>query len=81
MNFYGTLSCIPRTCAVEEGDYIVSAPALPGCATQGGTEEEALAMIQDASRGYILSLAKHGDSLPLSCEAGKFKVVEIETAA
>ncbi len=31
----------------EEGGYIVSAPALPGCVTQGDTKEEALEMIQD----------------------------------
>lgn len=38
----------------EEGGCIVSAPAFPGCVTQGETREEALAMIQDATRGYIL---------------------------
>ena len=65
----------------EEGGYIVSAPALPGCVTQGETKEEALAMIQDAIRGYTLSLGKHGESLPTGYEAGEFKVVEIETAA
>lgn len=65
----------------EEGGYIVSAPALPGCVTQGDTKEEALAMVQDAIRGYILSLGKHGESLPTGYEAGEFKVVEIETAA
>jgi len=31
----------------EEG-YSVSCPALPGCASQGDTEEEALANIQDS---------------------------------
>ncbi|MGH8545259.1 MAG: type II toxin-antitoxin system HicB family antitoxin [Gammaproteobacteria bacterium] len=65
----------------EEGGYIVSAPALPGCVTQGETREEALAMVQDAIRGYILSLSKHGESLPSGHEAGEFEVVEIETAA
>ncbi|MGH8491347.1 MAG: type II toxin-antitoxin system HicB family antitoxin [Gammaproteobacteria bacterium] len=65
----------------EEGGYIVSAPALPGCVTQGETKEEALAMVQDAIRGYILSLSNHGESLPSGYEAGEFEVVEIETAA
>ncbi|MGH8507835.1 MAG: type II toxin-antitoxin system HicB family antitoxin [Gammaproteobacteria bacterium] len=65
----------------EEGGYIVSAPALPGCVTQGETKEEALAMVQDAIRGYILSLGKHGESLPPGHEAREFEVVEIETAA
>lgn len=38
-------------------------------------------MVQDAIRGYILSLGKHGESLPTGYEAGECKVVEIETAA
>ena len=62
----------------EEGGYIVSAPALPGCVTQGETKEEALAMIQDAIRGYITSLRKHGESLPFGYEAGEVEVVEVE---
>ena len=62
----------------EEGGYIVSAPALPGCVTQGETKEEALAMIKDAIEGYIASLRKHGEPLPSGYEAGEFEVVEVE---
>jgi len=36
----------------EEG-YSVSCPGLPGCWSQGGTEEEAIANIQDAIREYL----------------------------
>ena len=36
----------------EEG-YSVSCPGLPGCWSQGATEEEALANIQDAIREYV----------------------------
>jgi predicted RNase H-like HicB family nuclease len=36
----------------EEG-YAVSVPALPGCASQGNTEEEALTNITDAIREYL----------------------------
>ena len=48
----------------DEGGFIVSAPALPGCRTQGDTKEEALAMIKDAIEGYIISLRKHGEPIP-----------------
>jgi antitoxin HicB len=65
----------------DEGGYIVSAPSFPGCVTQGKTKEEALAMIQDAIRGYIASLRKQDESLPSGYEAGEFEVVEIETVA
>lgn len=36
----------------DEG-YSVSCPSLPGCATQGDTEEEALENIRDAIREYL----------------------------
>jgi predicted RNase H-like HicB family nuclease len=36
----------------EEG-YSVSVPGLPGCWSQGSTEEEALANIQDAVQEYL----------------------------
>jgi predicted RNase H-like HicB family nuclease len=36
----------------EEG-YSVSCPGLPGCWSQGATEEEALANIQEAIREYV----------------------------
>ena len=36
----------------DEG-FSVSCPGLPGCWSQGATEEEALANIQDAIREYL----------------------------
>jgi antitoxin HicB len=48
----------------EKGGYSVTVPALPGCASQGETREEALAMIREAIEGYLESLEAHGDSLP-----------------
>ncbi|GFN22442.1 type II toxin-antitoxin system HicB family antitoxin [Thermanaeromonas sp. C210] len=50
----------------EEGGYIASVPALPGCVTQGETKEEALAMAEDAIRGYIESLKNMGSRYPLA---------------
>ncbi len=40
----------------EDGVYVVSCPALPGCHSQGETVEEALANIEDAIRGCIEAL-------------------------
>jgi predicted RNase H-like HicB family nuclease len=48
----------------EEG-YSVSCPGLPGCWSQGATEEEALANIQVAIREYVEAaeeLARDNDS-------------------
>ncbi|MEN6518922.1 MAG: type II toxin-antitoxin system HicB family antitoxin [Methanospirillum sp.] len=41
---------------IEDGGYVVSCPALPGCHSQGETVEEALANIEDAIRGCIDAL-------------------------
>jgi hypothetical protein len=35
-------------------------------------------MIQDAIRGYVASLRKHGDPLRAGHEVGEFEVVELE---
>jgi predicted RNase H-like HicB family nuclease len=48
----------------EEG-YSVSCPGMPGCWSQGATEEEALANIQIAIREYVEAaeeLARNDDS-------------------
>lgn len=41
----------------EEGGYIVSCPALPGCHSQGDTVEDALENIKEAITGCLDSLA------------------------
>ncbi len=48
----------------EEGGYVASVPALAGCATQGETFEEAVAMIQDAISGYLAVLKEEGQEIP-----------------
>jgi len=42
-----------RLTKTEEG-FAVSCPGLPGCWSQGQTEDEALANIQDAIRDYLV---------------------------
>ncbi len=49
----------------EEGGYVVTVPALPGLVTEGDTIEEAREMVRDAIRGYLESLQKHGEPIPL----------------
>jgi len=47
----------------EEG-FSVSCPGLPGCWSQGATEDEALENVRDAIREYLAArfdLFKHGD--------------------
>src|SRR6266849_7037538 len=49
----------------EEGGYVVTVPALPGLVTEGDTLKEARAMVKDAIRGYLESLIKHGEEIPV----------------
>ena len=48
----------------DEGGYWVKVPALPGCATQGETVEEALNNAKEAIEAYILSLKDRGLAVP-----------------
>lgn len=58
----------------EDGYYVVSCPALPGCHTQGKSSEEAIANIKEAIRGYIASMRKHGEPLPAIKEVQEVEV-------
>ena len=58
----------------EDGYIVASCPALPGCHSQGRSREEAIVNIEEAIRGYIVSMRKHGDSIP------ETDVEEIEVA-
>ena len=49
----------------EEGGFVVTVPALPGLVTEGDSLEEAREMVKDAIRGYLESLQKHGEEIPL----------------
>ena len=48
----------------EDGFFVASCPALPGCHSQGRTREEAIANITEAIKGYIASMRKHGEPVP-----------------
>jgi antitoxin HicB len=50
---------------VEEGGYIASVPALPGCQTQGETYDEVVEMAGDAILCYVEGLTKHGLPVPV----------------
>ena len=45
----------------EDGQFVAECPAPPGCISQGGTRDQAVANIKDAIVGYLASLKKHGE--------------------
>lgn len=60
----------------EDGAYVVECPAIPGCISQGRTEEEALENIRDAIRQCLEVRAERG--MPLSVTV---RQVDIDIAA
>ena len=53
----------------------VSCPELPGCHSQGANVEEALQNIQDAIHGYVESLKKHGEPIPVPIRTALVEVM------
>jgi len=48
----------------DEGGYTVTVPALPGCVTEGDTEEESLVNAKEAITSYLKALKKLGRPIP-----------------
>ncbi|MBX3081590.1 MAG: type II toxin-antitoxin system HicB family antitoxin [Anaerolineae bacterium] len=48
----------------EDGYIVIECPSLPGCISQGKTEEEALANIKEAIALWIEDAEAHGDMVP-----------------
>jgi len=48
----------------DDGVFVATCPALPGCISQGKTRKEALTNIKDAIDGYLASLKKHDEPIP-----------------
>jgi len=49
----------------EDGYWVAECPTLPGCISQGGSREEAIANITEAIRGYITALQEDGLPVPV----------------
>jgi predicted RNase H-like HicB family nuclease len=62
----------------SDGGFVVSAPALPGCVSQGDSRQEALSNIREAIEIYIQDCREAGDPVPE--EAGS-EYVEVQTGA
>lgn len=61
----------------ENGGYIVSVPAVPGCVTQGRTFDEAVEMIKDALEGCLAVLKEEGQEIPEEIEKVLVKKVSV----
>ena len=57
----------------EDGIWIVECPSIPGCMSQGETQDQALENIQDAIRLCLEVRAERG--MPLTIETRQVEVV------
>ena len=48
----------------EDGYWVVQCPSLPGCISQGKTEDEARANIKEAIELWIEDAEEHGEPIP-----------------
>jgi len=48
----------------DDGRWSAGVPVLPGCATWGYTQEEALRNIRDAVEAYVRDMKKAGEEIP-----------------
>lgn len=60
----------------DDGGYVATVPALPGCVSQGDDRAAAMRNIREAIELYIEDCLDAGDPVPT--EAGK-EFVEVET--
>ncbi len=61
----------------EEGGYMVTVPALPGCVAQGDTLEQALQRVREAIQCHIEGLQADGLTVPQEHESPALVKVEV----
>lgn len=49
----------------ETGGYVATIALLPGCISEGNTEEEAIANIREAMELHIASMLEYGEVVPV----------------
>jgi predicted RNase H-like HicB family nuclease len=57
----------------ENGVWVVECPSIPGCVSQGSTDDKALENIQDAIKGCLEVRAEMG--MPLTIETRQVEVI------
>ena len=66
--------------ADDDGRWAATCPVLPGCATWGHTQGEALRDIQEAVAAYVADLVATGEAIPQADTAIDAAAVSVVTA-
>lgn len=61
--------------SAEEGYWIAECPSLPGCVSQGSSQQDAIANIKEAIQLYIETFEK--DHLPVPEDRGDARLVVV----
>jgi len=61
----------------EDGGFVATVPALPGCVSQGDSRDEAIENVREAIALYIEDCRESGEAVPT--ESGR-EIVEVEAA-
>ena len=61
----------------DDGGFVATVPALPGCVSQGDSRAEALENVREAIAVYIKDCRDSGEPVPT--ESGR-EIVEVEAA-
>ncbi len=62
----------------QDGGYVVSVPALPGCVSQGDSRSESLANIREAIELYLEDCREAGDPIPVEHDR---ELIDVEVPA
>ena len=62
----------------DGGGFSVYVPALPGCFTQGETEEEALANAREAIECHLAGMRKAGEPIPTESAVRRREVTVVQ---
>lgn len=62
----------------DQGGYVVSVPAIPGCVTQAETVEEAIENAKDVIPLFLQELIERGEPLPEERESPHLIPVDVD---
>ncbi len=65
----------------EDGGFFAYVPAILNCFTHGETRDDALTMAQDAAAALLVSMAKHGEELPVEAPGATVHAIEVPVPA
>lgn len=61
----------------EDGGFFAYVPSIPNCFTHGATQADAVDMARDAAEALLLSMAKHGEDVPVEAPGATVCAIDV----